>query len=108
METAPQRIEVYDNSHIGGTMAVGGMIVAGPEGLMKNAYRKFNIRGIGDPAALQPGETVPGDDYGMVREVLIRRSGRALQEDPARRSGNWPGLVGTEERRGGKEWGRRS
>src|SRR3546814_18944087 len=64
-----------------------------PEGLRKNANRKFNIRGIGDPAALQPGEIVPGDDYGMVREVLIRRFGRGLKEDPDRSSGTWPDLV---------------
>ncbi len=84
LDGPPARIEVYDNSHISGTNAVGGMIVAGPEGLMKSAYRKFNIR---DP------ETLPGDDYGMMREVLTRRFKRALAEDPDRESGNWPDLV---------------
>jgi excinuclease ABC subunit C len=90
LDTAPQRIEVYDNSHIQGTNAVGCMIVAGPDGLMKNAYRKFNIRGLDDqPAASGPG----GDDYAMMREVLTRRFSRALREDPDRESGNWPDLV---------------
>jgi excinuclease ABC subunit C len=69
----PRRIEVYDNSHIQGTNAVGAMIVAGPEGFQKNQYRKFNIRS----AAL-----VPGDDYGMLREVLSRRFKRLLAEAP--------------------------
>jgi excinuclease ABC subunit C len=84
LEAAPQRIEVYDNSHIGGTDAVGGMIVAGPDGLMKGAYRKFNIRA---------ADLVPGDDFAMMREVLTRRFRRALNEDPDRESGNWPDLV---------------
>ncbi|MBS0247971.1 MAG: excinuclease ABC subunit UvrC [Proteobacteria bacterium] len=69
----PQRIEVYDNSHIAGTNAVGGMIVAGPEGFRKNQYRKFNIRST---------ELTPGDDYGMMREVLQRRFKRLLDESP--------------------------
>src|SRR6266567_516182 len=69
----PRRIEVYDNSHIQGTNAVGAMIVAGPEGFRKNQYRKFNIRS----ADLQPG-----DDYGMMREVLRRRFRRLLAEAP--------------------------
>jgi excinuclease ABC subunit C len=69
----PQRIEVYDNSHIQGTNAVGAMIVAGPEGFRKNQYRKFNIRS---------SELVPGDDYGMMREVLRRRFKRLLAEAP--------------------------
>ncbi len=90
LENAPQRIEVYDNSHIQGDNAVGCMIVAGPDGLMKNAYRKFNIRGLEDqPAPAGPG----GDDYAMMREVLTRRFSRALREDPDRESGNWPDLV---------------
>src|SRR5690606_21374095 len=89
----PERIEVYDNSHIGGTNAVGGMIVAGPDGLMKNAYRKFNIRTTSTAATLEPGEIVPGDDYGMMREVLSRRFARALKEDPDRSGGSWPDLV---------------
>ncbi len=69
----PRRIEVYDNSHIGGTNAVGAMIVAGPEGFRKNQYRKFNIRS---------EELSPGDDYGMMREVLERRFKRLLEEAP--------------------------
>ncbi len=76
LEAPPQRIEVYDNSHIQGSHPVGAMIVAGPDGLMKNAYRKFNIR---DAQAASPG-----DDYAMMREVLGRRFARALKEDPAR------------------------
>ena len=83
LDGTPERIEVYDNSHISGTNAVGAMIVAGPEGYDKNAYRKFNIKG---PMA-------PGDDYGMMREVLTRRFSRALKEDPDRDSGVWPDLV---------------
>src|SRR6202030_1251207 len=79
------RVEVYDNSHIQGTHAVGAMIVAGPEGLVKNAYRKFTIRGI---AAAQAGSDAAdgiagGDDYAMMREVLMRRFARAVKEDPA-------------------------
>jgi excinuclease ABC subunit C len=70
---APRRIEVYDNSHIAGSNAVGAMIVAGPEGFRKNQYRKFNIRS---------GDLTPGDDYGMMREVLQRRFKRLLEEAP--------------------------
>ncbi|MDI4663362.1 excinuclease ABC subunit UvrC [Xanthobacter autotrophicus] len=69
----PQRIEVYDNSHIMGTNAVGGMIVAGPEGFRKSQYRKFNIKS---------ADIVPGDDFGMMREVLRRRFSRLLKEAP--------------------------
>lgn len=69
----PRRIEVYDNSHIQGTNAVGAMIVAGPEGFQKNQYRKFNIRS---------ATLVRGDDYGMMREVLSRRFKRLLAEAP--------------------------
>ncbi len=69
----PQRIEVYDNSHIAGTNAVGAMIVAGPEGFRKNQYRKFNIRS---------SELTPGDDYAMMREVLQRRFKRLIDEAP--------------------------
>ncbi|MGO3929454.1 excinuclease ABC subunit UvrC [Rhodopseudomonas pseudopalustris] len=87
----PQRIEVYDNSHIQGTNAVGAMIVAGPDGFIKNQYRKFNIR----------SETLnPGDDYGMMREVLERRFKRLLAAPadtaaPARGDDvpQWPDLV---------------
>ena len=70
---APRRIEVYDNSHISGTNAVGAMIVAGQEGFRKNQYRKFNIRS---------SDLAPGDDYGMLREVLQRRFRRLLEENP--------------------------
>jgi len=80
----PQRIEVYDNSHIQGTNAVGAMIVAGPEGLLKSQYRKFNIRG---------DALTPGDDFGMMKEVLTRRFQRLLKEDPDRASGAWPDLL---------------
>src|SRR5215207_2588805 len=69
----PKRIEVYDNSHIQGTNAVGAMIVAGTEGFIKNQYRKFNIRS----EAL-----TPGDDFGMMREVLERRFKRLLNDAP--------------------------
>jgi len=93
------RIEVYDNSHIQGTNAVGAMIVAGPDGLVKNAYRKFTIRG----TVLTAGEGVErreageseagGDDYAMMREMLLRRFARVLKEDPERERGAWPDLV---------------
>ncbi|ADH89746.1 excinuclease ABC, C subunit [Ancylobacter novellus DSM 506] len=73
LEQTPKRIEVYDNSHIMGTNAVGGMIVAGPEGFAKSQYRKFNIRS---------ADLTPGDDYGMMREVLMRRFSRLLRESP--------------------------
>ena len=73
LPSAPRRIEVYDNSHISGTNAVGAMIVAGPEGFRKNQYRKFNIRS---------ADLAPGDDYGMMREVLQRRFKRLLEENP--------------------------
>ncbi|MBT9384878.1 excinuclease ABC subunit UvrC [Pseudooceanicola sp. CBS1P-1] len=84
LEAAPQRIEVYDNSHIQGTNAVGGMIVAGPEGFLKSQYRKFNIRG---------DDLVPGDDFGMMKEVLTRRLKRLQKEDPEREKGLWPDLL---------------
>lgn len=80
----PQRIEVYDNSHIQGAHAVGAMIVAGPEGMEKGQYRKFNIRG---------DELTPGDDFGMMKEVLTRRFKRLLKEDPDRAAGHWPDLL---------------
>ncbi|WP_420012568.1 excinuclease ABC subunit UvrC [Tateyamaria sp.] len=80
----PERIEVYDNSHIQGTNAVGGMIVAGPEGFIKNSYRKFNIKG---------DDLTPGDDFGMMKEVLHRRFKRLLSEDPDRQKGMWPDLL---------------
>ncbi|MDB5689120.1 MAG: uvrC, partial [Sphingomonas bacterium] len=81
---APNRIEVYDNSHIMGTNMVGAMIVAGPEGFRKGSYRKFNIK--------RP-ETAPGDDFAMMREVLERRFARLEKEDPDRKSGEWPDLL---------------
>lgn len=84
LDAPPARIEVYDNSHIQGTNAVGGMIVAGPEGYMKNAYRKFNIRG---------DDLTPGDDFGMMKEVLNRRFTRLQKEDPDRDKGLWPDLL---------------
>lgn len=84
LDAPPGRIEVYDNSHIQGTNAVGGMIVAGPEGYMKNAYRKFNIRG---------DDLTPGDDFGMMKEVLTRRFTRLQKEDPDRKKGMWPDLL---------------
>jgi excinuclease ABC subunit C len=80
---APKRIEVYDNSHISGTHAVGAMIAAGPEGFLKKTYRKFNIR----------NEKANGDDYAMMEEVLTRRFRRLIDEDPTRQSGSWPDLV---------------
>jgi excinuclease ABC subunit C len=84
MSEPPERIEVYDNSHVMGTSAVGAMIVAGPEGFRKNAYRKFNIK---------REETVPGDDFAMMREVLGRRFARLEKEDPDRSRGEWPDLL---------------
>jgi excinuclease ABC subunit C len=135
LDAVPQRIEVYDNSHIQGTNAVGAMIVAGPDGLIKNAYRKFTIRGSVRRAAHPENPPVPavaegpatgsseragrhhqslsrtgerereareadegepvagGDDYAMMREVLLRRFARALKEDPQREQGGWPELV---------------
>lgn len=84
LDAVPQRIEVYDNSHIMGTNAVGAMIVAGPEGFLKSQYRKFNIRG---------DDLTPGDDFGMMKEVLTRRFTRLLKEDPEREKGLWPDLL---------------
>ena len=68
----PRRIEIYDNSHIMGTNAVGGMVVAGPEGYIKSQYRKFNIKN---------EELTPGDDFGMMREVMTRRFSRLIKEE---------------------------
>ena len=81
---APARIEVYDNSHIGGTNPVGAMVVAGPEGFRKNQYRKFNIRS---------SDLAPGDDYGMMREVLERRFKRLLEESPRTVANNVHDLI---------------
>ena len=83
LENAPDRIEIYDNSHVSGAFAVGAMVVAGPDGFMKNHYRKFNIRDT---------ELSPGDDYGMMREVLTRRFKRLIKDDDESRT-VWPGLV---------------
>ncbi|HEY1927743.1 MAG TPA: excinuclease ABC subunit UvrC [Caulobacteraceae bacterium] len=84
LEGSPERIEVYDNSHIMGTNAVGGMIVAGPEGFQKSQYRKFNIRST---------DLTPGDDYGMMREVLRRRFARLAKEEEAGEAPPRPDLV---------------
>jgi excinuclease ABC subunit C len=84
LDAPPARIEIYDNSHIQGTNAIGAMVVAGPEGFVKSQYRKFNIRG---------EELTPGDDFGMMKEVLERRFKRLLKEDPERKSDAWPDLL---------------
>jgi excinuclease ABC subunit C len=84
LEGSPERIEVYDNSHIMGTNAVGGMIVAGPEGFQKNQYRKFNIKST---------ELTPGDDYGMMNEVLRRRFARLAKEEEAGDNPPRPDLI---------------
>ncbi|MDC1121480.1 excinuclease ABC subunit UvrC [Alphaproteobacteria bacterium] len=83
----PERIEIYDNSHIQGKHAVGCMVVAGPEGFQKAAYRRFNIKDEGKFA------TQTGDDFAMMRQVMHRRFSRALKEDPDRLSGSWPDLL---------------
>jgi excinuclease ABC subunit C len=84
LDQPPRRIEVYDNSHIQGAHAVGAMIVAGPEGFEKSHYRKFNIK---------DANITPGDDLGMMIEVLTRRFQRLVKEDPDRESAAWPDLV---------------
>ncbi len=84
LEAPPGRIEVYDNSHIMGTNAVGGMIVAGPDGFQKSQYRKFNIKGT---------DITPGDDFGMMKEVLRRRFGRLVKEEEAGEAVIRPDLV---------------
>ncbi|TXH93941.1 MAG: excinuclease ABC subunit UvrC [Pseudorhodobacter sp.] len=84
LDAPPARIEVYDNAHIQGSDAVGGMIVAGAEGFLKSQYRKFNIRS--DAGA-------NSDDFGMMREVLTRRFERLLKEDPDRKTDMWPDLL---------------
>jgi excinuclease ABC subunit C len=107
LEAPPERIEVYDNSHIQGADAYGAMIVAGPEGFIKAAYRKFRIKGAqareaGDKGSAGEGAApegpdrdgyTAGDDYAMMREVLTRRFTRIVKEDPERESGEWPELI---------------
>ncbi|MET0249610.1 MAG: excinuclease ABC subunit UvrC [Sphingobium sp.] len=83
LEGVPDRIEIYDNSHIQGAHALGAMVVAGPEGFRKNAYRKFNMK----------NPETSNDDFAMMREMFERRFGRAAREDPDRDSGEWPDLV---------------
>ena len=80
LDAVPQRIEVYDNSHIQGTNAIGAFIVTGPEGLQKRDYRTFNIK---------DDETEPGDDYAMMREVFRRRFSRLLKDETL----DWPDVV---------------
>ena len=82
LEAPPTRIEVYDNSHIAGTNMVGAMVVAGTEGFNKAAYRKFNIK-----------DSIAGDDYGMMREVMKRRFGRALKENIDKQGDDWPDIL---------------
>ena len=82
LSEVPQRIEVYDNSHIQGTNALGAMVVAGPEGFIKNQYRKWNIK-----------TAQTNDDFAMMREVMSRRFARAQSDDPDRDRGTWPDLV---------------
>jgi excinuclease ABC subunit C len=84
LDEAPKRIEVFDNSHIQGAYAVGAMIVSGPDGFLKNQYRKFNIMG---------DDLTPGDDFGMMKEVMTRRFTRLIKEDPERTSESWPDLL---------------
>ena len=84
LDGPPTRIEAYDNSHISGTNALGAMIVAGPDGFQKNAYRKFNIKA---------EDIAAGDDYAMMREVMTRRFSRLMKEDPERARRQWPDLV---------------
>lgn len=83
LEEPPRRIEIYDNSHLSGSHAVGVMVAAGPEGFLRKTYRKFNIR---DPQAA-------GDDFAMMREVMTRRFRRLIEEDPQKQSAMWPDLL---------------
>jgi excinuclease ABC subunit C len=83
LDAPPERIEIYDNSHIQGAAPIGAMVVAGADGFIKNSYRKFNIK----------TEGAAGDDFAMMREVLSRRFGRALKENPERDEEHWPDLL---------------
>ncbi|KQS55419.1 excinuclease ABC subunit C [Brevundimonas sp. Leaf363] len=84
LDGRPERIEIYDNAHIQGTNAVGGMVVAGPEGFRKNQYRKFNIKST---------DLAPGDDYGMMREVMRRRFSRLVKEEEEAEGAERPDLL---------------
>ncbi len=83
LDAPPTRIEIYDNSHIQGTNALGAMVVAGPDGFQKGQYRKFNMK---------DESITPGDDFAMMKAMLHRRFARLEAEDPDRESGNWPDL----------------
>ncbi len=106
LSETPKRIEVYDNAHVSGTHAVGGMIVAGPEGFVKGQYRKFDIKS---------PDTTPGDDYAMMREVLTRRLSRLVKENGSRAEavrdeqgfGPWPDLILVDGGKGQLEMARR-
>ena len=87
LDAAPERIEIYDNSHIQGAHAIGAMVVAGREGFIKSAYRKFNMKSDGPHAATK------GDDFAMMRQMIYRRFERALKEDPERQLTSWPELL---------------
>ena len=84
LDGPPRRIEVYDNSHIMGSNALGAMIVAGPEGFLRNQYRKFNMK---------DASITPGDDFAMMKAMLSRRFARLEREDPDRDGGDWPDLL---------------
>jgi excinuclease ABC subunit C len=84
LDEAPKRIEVYDNSHIQGAHAVGGMIVAGADGFLKSQYRKFDFK---------TAVGTNSDDFGMMREMLTRRFERLIKEDPDRKTDLWPDLL---------------
>jgi len=84
LDGPPQRIEIYDNSHVMGTNALGAMVVAGPEGFRKSAYRKFTMKG---------ADVTPGDDFGMMTAMLTRRFARLEAENPDREGADWPDLL---------------
>ena len=87
IDTPISRVEIYDNSHIQGSHAIGAMVAAGPEGFIKSGYRIFNIRKDGKYGVQD------GDDFGMMRQMIFRRFERALREDPERKTANWPQLL---------------